>query len=98
MIYGTNILYKWSDRAGVMQVVETADGYVTRVYPFEKELHSMVWYDAIVLCDCLFGKALFDTMDDLLASVAAKGGEPSECSYAYGVNRDAGRYIFIPLK
>ena len=91
-------MYQCADRIATMQVVETVDGRLSRVYPFEKELHSMLWYDTIVLCGRSIGKCVYDTMDDLLAAVS--GGDPVtvECCYVYGVNLDGGSYIFTPLK
>lgn len=81
-----------------MQVVETVDGRLSCVYPFEKELHSMLWYDAIVLCDRSLGRCVYETMDDLHAAVSVKGIATGECCYVYGVNLDGGRYIFTPLR
>ena len=98
MIYGTNILYQGADRVATMQVVETVDGRISCVCPFEKELHSMLWYDAIVLCNRSLGRCVYETMDSLLAAVSGDGSSTGEYSYAYGVNLDGGSYIFTPLK
>ena len=86
MIYATHKLYDCMHRVTTYRVVETNDGYVTDIYDFECEKHSMQWYDAIVLSSKKQKDCFFETFVELLDSL---DGNASDLSlYAYGVTFD----------
>ena len=96
MIVGTHRLYNMSEEVSLHQVIEVRDGFVTDIYPFEAELHSMVWFDAVVLSDSLFEKRLFDTMDNLLKFTGRNLNIETPCR-AYGVTIDSDGCLLEPL-
>ena len=96
MIVGTHRLYNLAPEVSLHQVVEIRDGFVTEIYPFEAELHSMLWFDAVVLSRSLFEKRIFDTMENLLKFTAGSLNGDTPCR-AYGITIDSDCCILEPL-
>lgn len=96
MIVGTHRLYNLSAEVTLHQVIEVRNGFVTDIYPFESELHSMVWFDAVVLSDSIFEKRVFDTMDNLLDFIGNDSITITP-SRAYGVTIENDGCLLEPL-
>ena len=77
-------------------VVECSSEGVEAVFPFDGEMHSMLWYDAIVLASKKQENSFFETFDKVL--------EYLECNnekrdiYAYGVTHDTDGCMLTLLK
>jgi hypothetical protein len=96
MIVGTHRLYSSTTEALFQQVVEIEEGIVTKNYPFESELHSMVWYDAVILSHSHFEKCFFSTMEEALAFAASVSSVTHPC-HAYGVTFHENGCLLEPL-
>lgn len=77
-------------------VVECSEEGVVAVFPFDCEMHSMLWYDAIVLtrADCT-GRVFKDKADffALLASAV-----PDDVMHVYGINVEKDACIVARLR
>ena len=85
MIYATHKLYDSQHRVTTHKVVETTDSFVSNIYDFECEKHSMQWYDAIVLSSKKQKNCFCRTINEAIELLVSNTTEPL---YAYGITYD----------
>ena len=83
-IYAAHRLYEECVHVANNMVVECSGDGVEAVFPFDGEMHSMLWYDAIVLTkiDCV-GR-VFEDKTDFFALLAS--AVPDDVMHIYGIN------------
>ncbi len=95
-IYAAHRLYEECVHVANNMVVECSSDGVEAVSPFDGEMHSMLWYDAIVLTkiDCV-GRVFEDKADffALLASAV-----PDDVMHIYGINLEKDACIVARLR
>ena len=95
-IYAAHRLYEDSVHVASNMVVVCSEEGVEAVFPFDGEMHSMLWYDAIVLtkADCC-GRVFKDKADffALLSSVM-----PDDVMHIYGINVEKDACIVARLR
>ena len=96
MIYATHKLYDRDHQMTAFRVVETEDGLVSKIYNFECEKHSMLWYDAIVLSTKNRKNCFFETLDKVIEYLECNND--SRELRAYGVTYDTDGCMLTLLK
>lgn len=96
MIYATHKLYDCDHQMTTFRVVETENGLVSKIYNFECEKHSMLWYDAIVLSTKNRKKCFFESFDKVLEYLECN--DDSRELRAYGVTYDTDGCMLTLLK
>ena len=95
MIYATHSLYDYSHKETKYMVVETKDGCLAQIYPFECEKHSMQWYDAIILSSEIYKNCFYETLDEILELLVS--ANEKQATYVYGVTYDTDGYMLTRL-
>lgn len=96
MIYATHRLYGCKHCVTTYKVVETNAGFVSRIYDFQCEKHSMQWYDAIILSSKEMKGSFFETFAEVLDYLYSNSD--NEPVYAYGVTYDSDGCLLSVLR
>lgn len=86
MIFGAHKLYHFKNNVLTQQVVRFENHIVADIYPFEREEHSMQWYDVIVFSALLFDKEHIDSIEELLDFTCDSNADIQMSAYLYCVN------------
>ena len=97
MIYATHKLYDCLYQFTTFKVVVTENGYVSDIYDFECEKHSMQWYDAIILSPKISKNCFLKTLTEAIEYLNSNN-DKKEPVYAYGVTYDSDGCILTLLK
>ena len=88
-IYAAHRLYDECVHVANNIVVECRNGRVESIYPFAGELHSMLWYDAIVItkADCV--ESVFKNKEDFFTFLSSRVHDYATHVYGVSIEKDA---------